>query len=298
MRAEAADRQKLDRPAGFRDVRNRFAGSPFRRFTQPRLDEREQPVDDHGLFGPGSMTWRVHAGPMLVVGALRALVIEAMHPRAAAGLSQLDENEAQPLARLCANTAFIADVTYGDTATAQRVIEGMRARQATINGFDPVSNRTFDAVEGELLLWSHCVRAHSLLAAHRTFVEQLSQAECDRYLAEQVQLAALQGVSAADVPSSTREYREYFGSQLPQLCNSRAGAETIRFVTRPNPLLVNGQQWPYGLNMVLASRAAVTLMPRSLRAMAGLPAPGWRELAYVQFAKANGRLLTLTPRTA
>jgi len=34
------------------------------------------PAPDPGLFGPGSVTWRVMAEPMLMLGAGRALLIE------------------------------------------------------------------------------------------------------------------------------------------------------------------------------------------------------------------------------
>ena len=42
------------------------------------------PVDteeDLGLFGPTSATWRVHLEPVLWVGGIRALYLQALHPR-------------------------------------------------------------------------------------------------------------------------------------------------------------------------------------------------------------------------
>jgi uncharacterized protein (DUF2236 family) len=34
-----------------------------------------------GLFGPGSVTWRVLGEPVLWVGGLRAMYLQALHPR-------------------------------------------------------------------------------------------------------------------------------------------------------------------------------------------------------------------------
>ena len=41
---------------------------------------------DHGLLGPGSVAWRVLGHPMSLVGGLRALMIQSLHPLAMAGV--------------------------------------------------------------------------------------------------------------------------------------------------------------------------------------------------------------------
>ena len=45
------------------------------------------PTDD-GLFGPGSVTWRVHLEPVLWVGGFRALLLQSLHPRVMRGTYQ------------------------------------------------------------------------------------------------------------------------------------------------------------------------------------------------------------------
>ena len=44
--------------------------------------------DDPGLFGPDSVTWRIHADNAMFVGGLRALLLQTMHPLAMAGVAQ------------------------------------------------------------------------------------------------------------------------------------------------------------------------------------------------------------------
>ena len=46
------------------------------------------PGPDPGLFGPESVTWRLHAEPVLGVAGLRALMLQALHPRAAEVVNQ------------------------------------------------------------------------------------------------------------------------------------------------------------------------------------------------------------------
>jgi uncharacterized protein (DUF2236 family) len=44
--------------------------------------------DDDGLFGPGSVTWRIMARPEIWVGGLRAAYLQALHPRVMRGTWQ------------------------------------------------------------------------------------------------------------------------------------------------------------------------------------------------------------------
>src|SRR5262245_31196702 len=56
--------------------------------------------DDWGLFGPESVSWRVHSSPVLLVGGLRALIIQSLNPLAMAGVAQHSDYLERPLARL------------------------------------------------------------------------------------------------------------------------------------------------------------------------------------------------------
>ncbi len=43
---------------------------------------------DDGLFGPRSVTWRVHLEPVLWVAGLRALLLQSLEPRVMRGTYQ------------------------------------------------------------------------------------------------------------------------------------------------------------------------------------------------------------------
>ncbi len=55
---------------------------------RPSYQRRWPAMDDIGLFGPGSMVWRVQADPASLIGGLRGLLIQALHPVAMAAVSQ------------------------------------------------------------------------------------------------------------------------------------------------------------------------------------------------------------------
>ena len=75
--------------------------------------------DDLGLFGPGSVTWKVHAEPILIVAGLRSLYLQALHPRAMAGVAQNCDYRNDPWGRLVRTATYVATVVYGTTAEAE-----------------------------------------------------------------------------------------------------------------------------------------------------------------------------------
>src|SRR5947209_14574179 len=108
---------------------------------------------DQGLFGPGSMTWKVHAHPVLIVGGLRALIIHGLHPLAMAGVAQYSDFRGDPLRRLRATARYVHAVTFGDTATAVDAAERVRRVHRRVKGIDPVTGSRFSAEDPDLLLW-------------------------------------------------------------------------------------------------------------------------------------------------
>lgn len=44
--------------------------------------------EDDGLFGPGSVTWRVAQEPVMWIAGLRAMYLQALHPRVMRGTWQ------------------------------------------------------------------------------------------------------------------------------------------------------------------------------------------------------------------
>ena len=68
---------------------------------------------DLGLFGPGSVTWKVHGEPILMVAGLRALLLQTLHPRALAGVVQNSDFRQRPWHRLETTVNYVVTVNYG-----------------------------------------------------------------------------------------------------------------------------------------------------------------------------------------
>jgi uncharacterized protein (DUF2236 family) len=179
-------------------------------------------MDDLGLFGPDSVTWRVHADPTLWVGGLRALYLQALHPEAMAGVARHSGFRTDPWGRLFRTAQYVGTVTFGTTAEAHRASARVRGVHRRLRLDDP-----------DLLLWVHCCEVDSFLTVARRAGLHLTDGEADRYVAEQVRAAELFGVPPGTAPASVAELRALLDAYRPLL---RAGAEArqaARFVLLP-----------------------------------------------------------------
>ena len=71
------------------------------------------PADD-GFFGPASVTWRAAGDLSAPVAGLRALLMQALHPLAMAGVDQHSDWREDPVGRLAATSAYLATVSFGE----------------------------------------------------------------------------------------------------------------------------------------------------------------------------------------
>jgi uncharacterized protein (DUF2236 family) len=224
---------------------------------------------DVGLFGPSSVAWRIHADPSALVGGLRALLIQALNPLAMAAVDQHSDFRTDPWGRLRRTSQYVTNTIFGDTPTALAEGARVRAIHRRIRGTDPVTGRSYRADDPSLLLWIHAVEVHSFVAAYRRFGGPLSEADADRYVAEMVRAAELVGLHAKDVPVSLGALREYLHG-VTGLCVTPAARAGLWLILTPPAPLAGRIAW------TVPATAAVSLLPRRIRDLYGLP---WPELA-------------------
>lgn len=240
---------------------------------------------DVGLFGPESVTWRIHGDPAGLIGGIRALLIQALNPRAMAAVDQHSDYESDPWGRLRRTSDYLTATTFGDTATANRWAARVRAVHERVRGTDPVTGREYRADDPELLLWVHAVEVDSFLAAYRQYAGPVSDADADRYVREMVRAAELVGLSAGDVPTSMQELRAYLDS-VTGLALSPAAKKGMRYVLAPPMPLAVRPLWG------VASTAAIAILPEEVRKLYGLPwwpvaTPIVRAYVYALFRVLN-----------
>jgi uncharacterized protein (DUF2236 family) len=215
-----------------------------------------------GLFAPDSVTWRLHADPVCVVGGMRALLIQALEPRAMAGVDQHSTFRDDPWSRFRNTASFVTTATFGRREQAERIGAVVRRVHRSVRGVDPVTGRRYRADDPELLAWVHNVLVHSLLVSKRRYGGGISVADADRYVVEMTRLAELVGLAADAVPHSTAGLRVYFRDRT--LIVSDLAHEAKRTVLAP-PLPARVRPaW------AMLDVAAVAVLPRKVRNLYGL----------------------------
>ncbi|HJY59691.1 MAG TPA: oxygenase MpaB family protein, partial [Streptosporangiaceae bacterium] len=108
---------------------------------------------DDGLFGPASVAWRVGTDLASPVAGLRSLLMQALHPLAMAGVDQHSGWRRDPVGRLAATSAYLATITFGERAVAERAAARVRRIHDHVRGVDKVTGRPYAAGDPALLLW-------------------------------------------------------------------------------------------------------------------------------------------------
>jgi uncharacterized protein (DUF2236 family) len=250
-------------------------------------------ANDLGLFGPSSVAWRLHQDPSMLIGGMRALLVQALNPLAMAAVSQHSDFRADPWGRLRRTSEFVAVTIFGDTRAARAAAARVRSIHKRVHGIDEITGRPYRADDPELLLWIHSVEVHSFLTAYRRYGGRLDTEDADRYVSEMVRAAELVGLHADDVPGDLADLRSYLRG-VTNLCVTPAAREGLRLVLNPPAPLPGRVLWP------IAAAAAVAILPRRVRDLYGLPwfEPAEPAVRLAAFALCRSARVLLPPPPA
>jgi uncharacterized protein (DUF2236 family) len=220
-------------------------------------------TEDPGLFGPGSVSWRIFREPAYGVSAIAALLLQALHPVAMAAIDQHSDYCRDAWRRAHRTTDYVFTIAFSGTATAIRAAERVRAIHRRINGTDPVTGRAYRADDPDLLLWIHCVSTEMALRGQETFGRPIPPKEADQFALEQVRAATLVGLEAAAVPRNRAAIRSYIDGVDIRLTPAAREFAALLFGARM-PVTMRGF-W------ALHVAGAVSLLPDKARALYAFP---------------------------
>jgi uncharacterized protein (DUF2236 family) len=226
---------------------------------------------DAGIYGPDSVTWRVHADPSMALSGLRALFLQAVHPLAMAGVAEHSDFRSDPWGRLIRTADYVGVTTYGTTEQARRAGARVRGIHRKLGGIEPESGQAYRVDDPELLRWVHCVEVESFLTTAIRCGLRLSRAERDAYYAEQTVGAALVGLEPAEVPGSVDAMATYFHRMQPQLKVTAEARRTAAFVLWPPMPTRVALGTPARPAWVALAGAAFAMLPRWARRLYRLP---------------------------
>ncbi|MFI2367810.1 oxygenase MpaB family protein [Streptomyces sp. NPDC018833] len=254
-------------------------------------DARPVGAADPGLFGPDSVTWNIHCDPMMWIAGVRALYLQALHPRAVRGVMQNSDFRQDTWGRLMRTANFVGTITYGTTDAAEKAGARVRRIHSLLKASDPDTGDRYGVDEPELLLWVHCAEVGSYLDVARRSGLPLDDGHADRYLHEQREAARLVGLDRARVPAGTPELAAYFDRVRPELAAGPEAREVDDFLRRPpiSPWLVPAR----ALLWQLVARLAYDALPPFAHELYGRPAPAPDRVTHRLVA--TGSLLRCVP---
>ena len=215
----------------------------------------ETPPGDPGLFGPASISWQVHGDfTSMLIGGISALMLQALHPLALAGVWDHSNFHQDMLGRLRRTGQFISGTTFGSTRDANWLIEKVRTIHLQVTGTG-LDGRPYAASDPELLTWVHVAEVSNFLAAHIRYRNpHLSAADQDQYY-DEIALVA-ERLGATNVPRSRQQIADYLERVRPQLlCDERSHEVMRLLLNAPAPSLLAK---PFGALMM---QAGIDLLP-------------------------------------
>jgi uncharacterized protein (DUF2236 family) len=255
------------------------------------------PHEDHGFFGPDSVTWKVWSYPTsLTVGFQRAVVVEELDPALVASVDETHAIFDRPRTRYDRTLRYFALVAFGDTRSTSKAADVLVKVHSKGIGTDPVTGNRYDANDPKSQLWIQLTAWHSILKAYEMYGPgRLSAEEEAQYWAECRIAAELQTCSPEDIPRTRAGLHAYYDQVRPQLLGSDLARNAMAHLLRADVMLPAVPRTFAPLTWITTRAlriATIATMPRWMRTMAGLEQSRLLDLAIrpvmrVAFAVVN-----------
>jgi uncharacterized protein (DUF2236 family) len=250
------------------------------------MESLDRTTPDPGYFGPDSVSWRLHHDTSSVLGGIRALALEALHPEVMLAFAAVTTSTNDSWGRLSRTGRYLNAVTFGTTAEADAASARVRRIHSSLKLDRP-----------EWLLWVHATAVDSWLVANRRSGAPVSDEDADRYVAEQVTAARLLACDVDTVPTNVAELEAYLERVRPELECTPEAREAVRgLLFPPMPPKV---QWltPARPAWTLLAVTGVALLPRWARRMFAMPGLPTTDLQASLTARGLRTALTALPES-
>ncbi len=218
-----------------------------------------------GLFGPGSMMWKLSA-PLAPggMGAGRALLLQTAHPWITAGIDEHSIVRYDPLERARRTAINISSMVYGSMPQVMASANKVHTIHKEINGKIPYQAGAFHkqseyrANEINAMIWVHATLWETLVKMYEELEEPLTQAEKDRFYEETKLFAMLFGIPESALPRNWNEFMAYNEAMWnsPQLTVTPNARKLKEDLFTPRSIWLVGPLW------IQEQVTAVNLPPR------------------------------------
>lgn len=223
--------------------------------------------NEPGLFLPGDAPWIVHRDFGTLVGGIRALLLQALHPGALGGVAQHSRYEEDPLGRLSGTIRWLTVTTFGSIEAVQQEASRVNRMHDRVTGSytkNSGEETGYKAADEDLLLWVHIAFMDSFLRAHQNYSKAPIPGGADAYVSLWAKSVEPLGLTSA--PQSEAELVATLDRYRPQLRADERAKAVIHWIKKA-PL-------PRAAKPVYALlfQAALASLPKDLQEMIGLKA--------------------------
>jgi uncharacterized protein (DUF2236 family) len=234
--------------------------------------------EEEGYFLPSDAPWVVHADFGTLVGGIRALLMQALHPGSLTGVKNHSRYESDPLGRLAGTIRWLTVTTFGSKTAVQNEANRVNKLHSRVSGEYTKGTGEkvpYQAADKDLLLWVHIAFMESFLVAHQMYSwkeipQGIFETGADNYVSQWSVSVAPLGLNKCPMSESELESEidDFYRSGL--LVSTADTQRVIEFIK--NPPLPGVARLVYGL---LFDAAVLSLRPE-FRTLLGLSAkPAW-----------------------
>lgn len=237
-----------------------------------------------GLFLPEEAPWIVHGDMATLVGGVRALLLQALHPGSLAGVRNHSRYQNDPLGRLAGTIQWLTVTTFAARESIMREAGRVRGMHGKVRGnyIDARGvNREYDASDPHLLMWVHIAFMESFLRCHQTYSATPIPGGADDYIllwSRSVEPLGLQGA-----PQNEKEMLAMIDTFHEELTVSAETQEVLQWLRKP-PL-----PFVAGLAYRLLYQAAYVTLPENYQVMIGMSV--WSRVVVIPVTRSFLRVL-------
>lgn len=260
---------KTDKTASTAKDRNFIDDKNFQQWLEIALDAADNP--QAGIYGPGSMMWKVGRESISFLGAGRAVLLQLAHPWIANAIDQHSQTRNDPLGRGRRTFINVFSMIFGNTRQVRAVAENVHRIHGYIKGSVAENSGAFakdsyyQANAIDAMLWVHATLWDTQLRMYELVFPPLSLQEKEQYYQETKLFAHLFGIPESAIPLDWAAFQEYMERMYnsPEITVRSKGREMGDMIFNFGGPLKPALKW-------LQLMTAFMLTPR-LRTEFGLP---------------------------
>src|ERR1700730_12279034 len=164
--------------------------------------------EDHGLFGPDSIIWRVNRESAVTLAGTCAILMQVAHPKVAAGVRDHSSYQVDAAGRLRRTLELTMAIVFGPRPAAMQAVRTINLRCRAVQGPGDA------APDSQQQRWVQETFVCSAIHGYRPLVGPLSDAEADQYYQDTKEIGVLLGVPRELYPGSVEAFEAYLQGMI------------------------------------------------------------------------------------